>query len=347
MHSPCAARRTAYLLCLILLIGTPACSRLAEAPDTGPGAPEITFEAEIAFGDGPFDFPDPRAGLADLSSYSATLTVQFEGTRDANPEAWSRTYTMSATREPHARQWSIEQSGDLPTTGTVVRAEMNGLVYEKRGEAACLAEAINAADPLTERLELAGLLSGVIGAQPAGTERLNEIESDHYTFDERALGEGANSKSEGELWVAQAGAYLIRYRLTTRAGPDYFGEGVEGVLHLDYQLTDPGAPLTITLPDDCPPGLVDLPHLPGAENIQDSPGVSSYEVPYPVAETADLLEQALAPLGWTSQADPGVTDTTGVLTYVMGERALIITIEATDSGSSVTVFMGTYSDLFK
>jgi hypothetical protein len=48
---------------------------------------EITIEKDITYGPGNFQYPDPLAGLSVLSSYKATLSLTFEGTRDGKPMA--------------------------------------------------------------------------------------------------------------------------------------------------------------------------------------------------------------------------------------------------------------------
>ena len=215
----------------------------SEVPDELPGEvpddkypQEITIEKDIVYGSGPFEFPDPQVGLSDLSSYKAILTLAFDGTRDGKVETWSKKYVMLTTRDPAARQLTIEKSGDIPDPTPLFMAELDGADYEKSGEQACDTTAIQAGNSLADRYEPVLFVDGVIGADEAGSDTVNDVASDRYTFDQRAVGEDGVTESSGELWVASEGGYLIKYVLTRKAKADYFGEGVEGTLTLDYEL---------------------------------------------------------------------------------------------------------------
>ncbi len=95
---------------------------------------------------------------------------------------------MLVTREPAARQLTIEKTGDLSNLDGVFMAEMDGADYERRGESSCVANAIAAGYSLGERMEPAGFLTVVIGADEAGSEPVNGVAARHSTFDERAIG---------------------------------------------------------------------------------------------------------------------------------------------------------------
>ena len=296
---------------------------------------ELVIERDISFGSGDFVYTDTLAGLADLSSYKAALTLTFDGTRDGQPETWSKSYVMLASNATQARQWTIETGG--PTS--LFLAEMNGMSYEKRGEESCLANTTSENDPLTERLELASFLTGVIGANEAAREKVNDVEANHYTFDQFALGQGDLTESTGELWVASEGGYIVKYVLTTKANADFFGEGREGTLTWDYQLSDVNLPVTLTLPDDCPPGLVDAPMLPDASNVISPGGMLAYDTSSSLADVTAFYQEQMPALGWTPQGAPAVTDTNTFLTYTMGAETMTIIIVTTEAGTEVTILV--------
>ena len=190
----------------------------------------ITLEQDITFGPGSFGVPEMTAGLSDLSSYKATLTITFDGTRDGKAITWSKVYVMLTTTEPAGRQFTLEKSGDLANLDPLFMAELDGASYEKRGQADCEITAIEAGESLAEGFEPASFLGGVFGAEEAGSDTVNDVAADHYTFDQRALGEDVVTESTGEFWLASEGGYLIKYVLTKKAKADYFGEGVEALL---------------------------------------------------------------------------------------------------------------------
>jgi hypothetical protein len=124
------------------------------------------------------------------------------------------------------------------------------------------------------------------------------VQAAHHTFDERALTEAGLSKSAGELWLASEGGRLLRYRLTSSGDANYFGEGIQGAMSWDYELAQVNAPVTIELPADCPPGLVDAPMLPDAAQVERLPGLLQYETASSVQDVVAFYEKELPALGW-------------------------------------------------
>lgn len=330
------------LFILVLLSSSLACNTLTggsgEVPDDK-YPQEITIEQNIVYGSGPFEFPEPQVGLSDLSSYKATLTLAFDGTRDGRTEKWSKIYVMLTTRDPAVRQLTIEKSGDIPDPTSAFLAELDGADYEKSGEQACETTAIPEGNSLADRFEPVLFLDGVIGADEAGSETVNDVASDKYTFDQRALGEDEVTESTGELWVASEGGYLIKYVLTRKAKADYFGEGVEGTLTLDYELTDINIPAVITLPDDCPPGFVDAPLLPDASTTTNIPGVLAFDTSSTIAEAAAFYQQNIPDLGWEAQEEPSVTDAIAILNYKKGDKVMFIIIKPSDASTEVRIMV--------
>jgi hypothetical protein len=299
----------------------------------------LTIEREIAYGPGPFIYTDTKAGLSELPSYQAVLTLTFEGTRDGQLQRWSKTYTILATKDPQARQLTIEKTVDSSNLDPVVLAEMNGTAYERRGENACSATPLQAENSLGERLEPASFLTYVIGAEEAGSETVNGVAAHHYTFDQRALGEESITESTGEIWVASQGNYIVKYLLTRKGKADYFGEEIEGTLTLDYQLADPTQPVTIQLPEDCPPGLVDAPLLPNAANVEKMPGTLTYDTSTSLAEVAAFYQEQLLSLGWTLEGEPSITESAAFLNYKNDSQSMVIFLTVSENTTTVHILL--------
>jgi hypothetical protein len=323
--------------CLILTAASLACNTIAGGSGSTPIPQEITVHENIEYGSGSFVLPDARIGLADLASYKATLTISFDGTRDGNPEKWSKTFVMLTSRDPAARQLTIETVGDPHATASQLMLEMDGKNYEKAGEAECLSELIQQGRSLGDRLEPAGLLNFVVGADSAGSETVNGIASDYYKFDQHALGQQGFTESNGELWVATEGGYVVKYLLTSKGSEDFFGDGLVGTINYDYELTDVNEPVEITLPDDCPLGLVDVPLLPDASNVQNDGGVLAFDTASSIAEVAAFYEQQIPALGWDVKEEPSVTESMGLLVFSMGNRDLLILIITGEAGRQVRI----------
>lgn len=240
------------LLILIPLFLSSACLTLTGSSPSQTQAPAVTggspgdsqdpdmiiVEGDLVFGPGPFDLVEPEVGLSDLSSYKTTLILSFNGTRDGQSEQWSRTYVMLASLEPTARQLTIEKTGANSNPDQVFLAGVNGTVSERREENACSTSLIQEGFSIAEKWEPAGFLTGIIGAEGTGNDTVNGVAASHYTFDERAFGQSGIAKSTGEMWVASDGGYIVKYELTTVGNADYFGEGIEGAITWNYELTD-------------------------------------------------------------------------------------------------------------
>ena len=244
---------------------------------------------------------------------------------------------MLATKDPQARQWSIEKTGEVPNSESVFMAELSGLDYERHGEAACNAYEIPTGDPLTEKLELASFLTGVIGAKEAGSETVNGAVADHYTFDQHALGEEGFAQSTGEIWVATEGGYIVKYLLTTKANADYFGQGLEGTLSLEYELTDVNQQVTMQLPEDCPPGLVNAPLLPDASNVVNAPGLLTYDTSSSIADATAFYQQQMPGYGWEVVAGPASAETTAFLSYRQGKQNMTIVLDTKNGKTTVNI----------
>lgn len=309
------------------------------APTQSPAA--VGGAVTVAFGAGPFDITDTARGLADLSGYKATLTLSFDGTQAGQAKKWSTTYVMLTRQVPPARQLTVAKTGAVSDTAQpVMLAEMDGAVYERDGASPCIANAIRTGDSQTQRMEPAAFLSVVLGAETAGSEAVNGVAADYYKFDERALGQVGLAKATGELWVASKGGYLVRYLLTAKGGAAYFGDGSDGTLSWDYELTGANQPPAIKLPADCPAGMVDVPRLPGAVNVLSVPGLLAYDTPAGLADAAAFYQKQLPALGWKVDGEPAVSDASQFLQFTQPAKTLSVVLTTGKAGTRVRISLG-------
>ena len=320
---------------------TPAPTPLATAGSSDTSFPSVvgsdpvTFDANPVFGSGPFTMRSTRTGLADLVSYQARLTLNFDGTKGGQPSQWSRVFVMQSTKDPPIRQLTSVTTGDAADPVPQYRAETGGVSYEKIGKGACTADVTGTGDSLAKRFEPAGFLSGVAGADPAGNDTINGTPAAAYTFDEHALGQSGLTASTGRMSVATAGGYILKYQLVTKAGAKYFGEGIDGTLTWDYELTGIKQPITLQLPDDCPPGLVSAPQLADESNLENLPGVLTYDTTASLLDILSFYQQELPKLAWAPGDLPTLTDTTEVIEFIQG--ASVMTVTATIDNGITTV----------
>jgi hypothetical protein len=319
--------------------------------DTPPsfGDEPLTVVEDITLGPGTFDLDSTVAGLADLPSYNATLTLSFDGTNAGQPSSWSRSYVALVTAEPAQRQLTIDVTGDEIGVAHIYRASVGEVSYEKRDQNPCSANVIEPDETNTtvtdtvatgaeiSALEPAQILLSAFGADPAGSEDVNGVPTDHYTFDERALGQQGVATSTGSVWVATTGGYIVKYVLTTNAKADYFGDGIEGALTYDYELTGVGQPVIIAVPPDCPPGLLGLPTMPDATNVENDPGATSYDSASALADIAAFYQGQLPQLGWVYNDDADVDDVSMHLTFTQGAQLLSVDADVDAGIASVTL----------
>jgi hypothetical protein len=299
------------------------------------GQDKISAQGDVPLGPGNFDYPAPAAVLSDLPAYKATLTMSFVGTEAGQPSEWSKTYVMISLHEPLARELIMMSAGLAAESEPLYLAERDGASFEKRGEQACTAGVIEAGQSLGELMEPAGFLTGVLGADPAGSETVNGVAANHYTFDERALGAAGVAQTTGELWVAADGGYLVKYVAVTHGGADYFGEGIEGTLNWDYALAEANQPLAIELPPDCPAGLLDAPALPDAAGLLNAPGLLSYTTASSPAEAMAFYQAALPELGWQPSDDAVVVEDMAMQDFTRQGQQLALTIAVAEEGTDV------------
>jgi hypothetical protein len=308
-------------------------------PEAPSGSTPDATPADVVFGSGPFNLMDPAVGLIDLSSYKATLTLSYIGTQSGQPIQWSHKYVMLASQENEERQITFEAAGGDPAP--FVKAEINGVSYVLDGEKNCAASLTEAGSSLSAEWEPAGFLSAIIGAEVAGSETVNGVASDQYTFDERALGEPGFTKSTGQVWVAVNSGVVVRYLLTTTAGADYFGEGNEGTLTSEYNLTDINQPVAIDLPAGCPVGeMVDAPLMPAAQDALRLPGVTIYSTAGSIQDVFAFYQAQLPALGWEASGDPVAEETMGTAVFAKGDQQLTVLVTMTENGVEVHLVLG-------
>lgn len=317
----------------------PQPGEVAETPGAPAGPNPEAAPVDATFGPGPFSLENPRVSLPDLTSYKAILTISFDGTQAGQPSQWTHTYMMLASQDPAVHQVTVESKGGLPAPINLI--EENGMIYDIQNGNDCRASATAAGSSLSATWEPAGFLTGVVGAEAAGSETNNGVETDQYTFDERALGQTGFTQSTGQVWVASENQVVIRYLLTTTAGPDFFGEGVDGTITWEYDLTDINQPVTIDLPAACTAGWVDAPLMPAAQDVRQQPGYTIYSISGSIQDVLAFYLAQLPALGWEAEGEPSLGDTLGWVTFVQGDQQLTVIVMTSDNAVEVRLLMET------
>ena len=289
--------------------------------------------AGFTFGSGAVVIRDPASGLAELSSYRATLSESFDGTADGKAATWWTARTRAETRSPVARELAVDSSGDSAPVQPSRSWLAEGIGYASFGGGACAASSkAAAADPIGE---LVNRLPPVLGAVSSGAEQVNGIDAIRSTFDGAAIGLGKAGTAAGTVWIAASGGFVARYELTIKAGVAFFGPGIDGTWTARYDLKDVGAVAPIAPPAACGTGPVDAPIMDGATDVVRSSGVLSYQVSAGLDAVKSFYESGAQGLGWTSAHEAQQTDTALVLEYTSDDGR--VTVFATVSGGATTV----------
>ena len=139
------------------------------------------------------------------------------------------------------------------------------------------------------------------------------------------------------MWIASEGGYVVKYVLSTTGNADYFGEGIEGTLSFDYELTGVDQPVEIILPEVCPPGMVEAPQLPDAANVLNMPGLLSYETTSSLQEAVAFYQQKMPEIGWAAIDEPSITDTDALLAFTKDDQAMAVSITVENGVTTVLI----------
>jgi hypothetical protein len=122
--------------------------------------------------------------------------------------------------------------------------------------------------------------------------------------------------------------------LTTKGKADYFGDGIEGALSFDYELTAVNKPVEVSLPEDCPLGPVDAPRLADASNVVSDLGVLTYSTATNVKDAAAFYQKELPKLGWKTTGVPSLEDTSASLPFEKDGVTMLLSITREDNGTT-------------
>jgi hypothetical protein len=306
------------LMTAFLVVGAGvACSLFGGSRASGPSA-----------GSGPGGLNDPTAGLEGLAAYRATLVLEFDGTRDGAPLAWSQTLTLESDRAASARLLTMDRHGPDPSQ------DAEGILIGQFGEmsltrpdadAACQAEVGDDALTIPEPASLLRPFQAVsLSDQP---EDHNGVSARHATLDAEAIGASSQAEVDGEVWVAAEGDFIVGYALEIDGTADDLGEGLEGVMRWEYDLEPLGQDGGLLPPPGCPLGMVEAPLPDDAAQIVSQPGILSLTTGLDVTAAAEFYREQLASQGWTAGQSDYLTPRAALLTFTQPDRQLTVRIE--------------------
>jgi hypothetical protein len=204
-----------------------------------------------------------REGLASLNSYRLQIVMNLSGPTASDI---SRTTTITEYSQPedalHVHMETATSTADSPqlenTTIDQYRiGNQSCSLSSDSGEGGDLSEITPLQDEMTTALW--GLTDMTVYVEKpvfAGTETVNGVQANHFTFQLSGLGAesgGEVTHSEGEYWLAVDGQYLVKYQvlIEVRSAPQ--DDPNAEVMRTEFSIvvTDINQPIPISLPAGC------------------------------------------------------------------------------------------------
>lgn len=275
--------------------------------------------------------PDPAAGLDILDSYSQTLVVKIEGASQESTANLTNSYKWQVNRGQSAYLANKESTGGNEPAFQVFSGDIGQTHYLQVNEGDCSVSpsASTAGEPQWSPEQS---LLPIKSAESAGSEVINDIQSEKFTSNFTTELESRNYQNEVEVWIASQGGYVVKYLLRSL-------ETTTGkVTTMEYQLEDVNSLIPV-LPEGCLQVLTGFPVMADAVDIQWLPEVVAYASPSSPADIASFYATSLAGTGWEYASEHPYPKNGTTITYydpASGKNALIILL--TQSGRTfVTV----------
>ena len=268
-------------------------------------------------------------GLEGLSSYRATIHLEFDGTKDGVPLAWSQDLQLESEKTASVRLLTIDRHGpdsSQDAAGMLIGQFGSMSLTRLAIDSACRAETNDTPLVIPEPASLLRPIQQPITFSSSPEEK-NGVLALHTMLDNHALGTSPLAKVKGEIWVAKQGGYIVRYILEIDGTADDWGKGVEGVMRWEYNLDAVGQNLSLLPPPGCPLGMVDVPMPDDATQVETQPGVLTLTTGLDVAAAAEFYMDQLALQGWFKSDSNFLTPRAARLTFLRSGRQLVIRIQ--------------------
>ena len=117
------------------------------------------------------------------------------------------------------------------------------------------------------------------------------------------------------------------------------GNGADGTLTMEYELTALNQPVNGILPAGCP-AQINTPLLADATNIDRQPGYINYTTATLPTDALAFYQQQLPTLSWTPTADiPVVSGQGGQVSFTSASRRLTIAVSIDETGTPAVLIV--------
>ena len=256
----------------------------------------------------PYDFDNPgfafEPGL--FNSYKASLDYSFSA---ANGVTGTLVMQGQTRIEPFATTMQLNSSG-LAFTGSdesIVFTQLDGNEYMYSPEFGCVSGLAGLqGNPFDLAVDSYGALTGQ--GQFSGVETVNGVDTFRYTITNENInpldqeGFGITNLSDGRIYIAIDGGYVVRMFLTGRGVNENLSqdEALEGDITYEVNFFDFDLPVSIEMPEGCAStGATSSPvPLPeDAAEITQFGDILSFSTGLSLEETTDFFETEMPEYG--------------------------------------------------
>ncbi|HZW03755.1 MAG TPA: hypothetical protein VFF68_07505, partial [Anaerolineaceae bacterium] len=261
----------------------------------------------------------------------------------------SITIVQEVIRPQQKLHYSMESRGDPVTAGLVE--------YFQDGTDFYLLTASGGRQPDCERMtsEQTSFLDSVRGLTPeeifgpiipdrlvTSGEIVNGIATNRYTVNQAAMGLGEAAGSEGEVWVAREGGYIVRFAGEAEGmlgGLSAGNASQRGASRWVYDLQQVDSLETVRLAAACLAAKIEAERIPihaSATELSTFAGVTTYHSAEPLAVLADYYRGELAGAGWLVE-ERMAFDSLVILDARFENQYIEVTLTAGESDTQVMI----------
>lgn len=347
------------LAVLACRIGSRASQPAPEAATPAPSQAEEARDVTVPTPGAPTSAPAPAEqdlsvsslteGLASLKSYKSDFSINFVGKDEQGQPVNARWETHEEfIQEPRAQRVTITASGSDMQSGVfemISIGDTGYMITHDQGETpSCIATSSDTASQLQPGLFTPEMLGGISGAKFVNRETVNGIPAKHYAWKDSdgLVGLGFTSV-KGEAWVAADGNYVVRY-LTEATGKGSLPFGMnaqEGVVNIEYNLTEVNGSFSITPPDGCQTAATDIPIMADATDKSSFGEMMTYSSASAFADIVQFYKTEMPNNGWQPGGEPTEMEGMAMLEFTKDNRKAQVMINFDPDQQTVNVMITT------
>jgi hypothetical protein len=316
-------------------------AKATEAPAAAKPAPT---EAPVATEEADLELTDREAALKDLKSYRASMKLEWSGTRDGKPAAFTWESTEEFTSDPKASHTKFvsSDSTDADRMGSmeIYNFGEQSYIVTTNGEGEMSCTAFSSADnKAAQNLISPSSMGSIRGGKYQGTESVNGVRTKHYRYDEKGAGMFGISRLTGDVYVATDGGYAVKDTATWEGA--LFGLGDEekdlGKGSWTWEIRDINQKFEIQPPEGCESAAGDIPVMSDATEKATFGDMISYKTPSKFDVVAKFYETEMARAGWAPEGEGMKTEGFATMGFKRDDQQANIMLSSEGDMTSVLI----------